>query len=339
MVCAISATTIAVKMQSINSQLRPSIGIFVVGYNRGFITLQILRNISQMVDLPIFLALDGPREPKDRFQQDQLVSAIQSSGLQVSVVIGTENRGCARGVINSIDALFEVSNSTIGIILEDDCWPTASFFKFVQESVSKLASDWLTITGQCVGLNLDESFSFINYPLIHGWAISKEKWDEILRRIIEIDHIRFEKDIPWKMKTFVRRTMSKVDNGYLDTWDSHFTYASWGLRQPNVCKIGASVFNVGEMSSRDPKTVKEMNYSTPVRSRLVKKDQENAYIEEFFFGVTFLRALLWASLNHFNAVVRLIRRGHLPLGKRIFSDLKIPTSKRYSRAYLSRRPK
>lgn len=298
-------------------------------------TLQLLRNISLMVELPIFLALDGPREPNDEFQQDQLISAIRSSGLQVSVVIGKENRGCARGVVNSIDALFRISNSTIGIVLEDDCWPTISFFDFVQENASKLVRDWLTITGQSVGSNPDGSLTFSSYPLIHGWAISRKNWDEVLQNVMNSKHARFQKDIPWKMKKFFERTISKVDTGYLDTWDSHFTYASWRLSQLSACKMNATVLNVGEMSSRDPKAVKHINQLKPASSSIFQNYQMDIYLERLFFGVTYSRALLWAFLNQFNAFLRFFKQRKLTLGQRIRLDLESPTDERYYRVDLS----
>jgi hypothetical protein len=135
-----------------------------------------------------FFAIDGPRNLDDLQEQKTLLSKIESCFLEHSGVPRvsqlSKNRGIFVNVITALDWFFE--ENSFGIILEDDTVPDLSFGDFVryhqhtiQESPKTLIiSGW---RGLHSVKNLSLQSESCSYPLIWGWATTREKWS-IMRK-------------------------------------------------------------------------------------------------------------------------------------------------------------
>ena len=89
-----------------------------------------------------------------------------------------ENVGCKLGVSSAITWLFK--NEDKGIILEDDCVPSASFFYFCEELLVRYQND--ERIGAIAGSSFikpgfsEKSYFFSRYPFAWGWATWARAW-------------------------------------------------------------------------------------------------------------------------------------------------------------------
>ncbi len=144
------------------------------------------------------------------------------------------NLGCKRRVASGLDWVFQTVEQAI--ILEDDCVPHPTFFRFCGELLAKYRDDEriTTITGynfQFGHKRTDYSYYFSRYCHVGGWATWRRAWQyydvdmKIWPSIREgkwIQHILGHNRIATRWaKTFEARY-----NGELDTWDTQWLFAS-----------------------------------------------------------------------------------------------------------------
>ncbi len=110
--------------------------LFLV-FNRLDVTKQVFGAIKQAKPPRLYIAADGARETKDGEElkveevRDFILSNIDWE-CEVKTLFRENNFGCKYAVSGAIDWFFE--NEEMGIILEDDCLPSQSFFWFCEES-------------------------------------------------------------------------------------------------------------------------------------------------------------------------------------------------------------
>ena len=132
----------------------------------------------------LYVASDGPRESKEgeaekvQAVRDYVMSHIDWD-CEVKTLFREKNLGCKYAVSGAISWFFE--NEEMGIILEDDCLPSMSFFWFCEELLDKYKDDEriVNITGcnfQQGRNNTGYSYYFSIYSHIWGWAGWRSSW-------------------------------------------------------------------------------------------------------------------------------------------------------------------
>jgi hypothetical protein len=114
--------------------------ILFLGYNRPDLTLRTFTRILEITPTKLYVALDGPKvQRKNDIQKCQEVKEIITSNIKSGCVVhykfNTVNQGCGLAVKSAIDWFF--TSEEFGIIIEDDCLPTLSFFPFCEELLYK----------------------------------------------------------------------------------------------------------------------------------------------------------------------------------------------------------
>ena len=135
----------------------------------------------------LFLILDYPRSGRD----DDIVGWNASKKIfegvdwpcQVMRNYASENMGCRDRIESGITWAFEFVDRLV--ILEDDCVPDSTFFRFCGELLEKYKDD--TRVGMIAGCDehfhvkdIDfhgDSYYFDRYPSIWGWATWKRAWE------------------------------------------------------------------------------------------------------------------------------------------------------------------
>ena len=109
--------------------------VLLVIFNRPKLTEKALKAIEKVKPRRLFIAADGPRpdhpDDADLCIRARKIATNISWNCDISTLFHENNLGCARGVASAIDWFFK--NVKQGIILEDDCIPNLSFFKFCEE--------------------------------------------------------------------------------------------------------------------------------------------------------------------------------------------------------------
>jgi hypothetical protein len=88
------------------------------------------------------------------------------------------NLGPRRRIESGLDWVFERADEAI--VVEDDCLPDPSFFRFCDELLERYRDDErvMAVSGDDFRFHRDpiESYRFSRYPLIWGWATWRRAW-------------------------------------------------------------------------------------------------------------------------------------------------------------------
>ncbi|MBP7796691.1 MAG: hypothetical protein KA059_07965 [Elusimicrobiales bacterium] len=162
------------------------IPILFLIFTRPDTTKQVFEEIRKAKPPRLYIASDGPRENKEG--EKERVEAVRKYVLEhidwdceVKTLFRDKNLGCGRAVSQAITWFFE--NEEMGIILEDDCLPSQSFFWFCEDMLEyyKNNDDIGMISGFnpfSNEINVNSSYFFSKYNLCWGWASWRRVWDK-----------------------------------------------------------------------------------------------------------------------------------------------------------------
>jgi hypothetical protein len=150
---------------------------------------------------------------------------------EVKILFREKNLGCKYAVSGAITWFFE--NEEQGIILEDDCLPSQSFFWYCEELLQKYKDDESVylISGDARGpefINMQEDYGFCKYPMIWGWATWARVWKsydpEIRDWPIQQKNLALSISSYKPTVNFWENTFERMFNKEIDTWDYQFSY-------------------------------------------------------------------------------------------------------------------
>ena len=204
--------------------------VVIVGFNRPQQLAQVMRAVAAARVPKIYFVSDGPRASRQgealivsesRRQLDQL-----DASTEVDRIVSTTNLGCRERIQSGLDEVFATEESAI--ILEDDCVPDLTFFRYCQELLARYRSN--AAVGAVCGTNFGlhsaagpHSYSFSRYPFVWGWATWSRVWAQYDRdarswsqretkdRVRQALHDRLE-------YRYWDTAFSAIQKGF-DTWD------------------------------------------------------------------------------------------------------------------------
>ena len=233
--------------------------LFVV-FNRPDQTRTVFQAIRQYAPKQLFVAADGPRQnrPSDLAGCAEVRKLVKNVDwdCEVKYLLRDTNLGCKRAVSSAIDWYFK--NVEAGIILEDDCLPDKSFFRYCEEMIDKYRADdkIMMISGnnfQGAGRVARDSYYFSRYTHIWGWASWRRAWkhyDVSMRAWPDLRKKRWLQELfnDEKMVRYWTKIFNAVHAGKIDTWDYQWLFTSWlhnGLTVlPNVNLVSNIGFGV-----------------------------------------------------------------------------------------------
>lgn len=223
-------------------------------FNRPDTTEKVFNRIREAKPPKLLVVADGPRPDRiGEAQKCDLTRAIiERVNWECEVITNYSdiNLGCKRRVSSGIDWVFKQVDEAI--ILEDDCLPDPSFFRYCEELLERYRDDTriMFISGdnfQFGRKSTADSYYFSrcinNTPPIWGWATWRRAW-----QYYDVDLKLWEtfKDDDWLddilgdrkvVATWKHRFQTIYDKSF-DTWDYQLVFACWvqnGLIiQPNV---------------------------------------------------------------------------------------------------------
>jgi hypothetical protein len=210
--------------------------LFLV-FNRLDTTKQVFESIKQAQPPRLYIASDGARDSKEgegtkvKAVRDYIMDNLNWE-CEVKTLFRESNLGCKMAVSGAIDWFFE--NEEMGIILEDDCLPSQSFFWFCEELLEKYKNDMRIwhIAGNNFHFgwqrDKDYSYYFSYYGSIWGWASWRNKWKHYtidMQHYKEIKNKNYLYDLFGSQKeaNFRISNFEEIQNG-LNTWDFQWAY-------------------------------------------------------------------------------------------------------------------
>ncbi len=218
--------------------------ILFLTFNRIDTTKLVFEQIKQVKPNKIYLASDGARDKidKNNITESKKVDDIRKYLLEniswdcdIKTRFLMQNNGCKIAVSSAIEWFF--ANEEQGIILEDDCLPNESFFRFCDEMLDRykdndkifMVSGWSALDfDKKAKASLECDYYFSKYNHIWGWASWARAWKKYERENnnFKEDFKKIEFDTI-KEKNEFKKVLSLYFRGEIDTWDYPFTFSIW----------------------------------------------------------------------------------------------------------------
>ncbi len=223
------------------------------------ITYRRFSNLQRLVDLclqagisRIYISSDGSKNHVDRdavFEvRKELARLCDLHAEKIIVKLRRQNLGAAVNVLSSCDWVFDQEEFVL--ILEDDCIPSIDFFFYILDYKDTLISDkdlYLICGSQFAPKKMtNSSVGMSIYPMVWGWATSREKWVRLTTRMKMKDFSKFRFfKFTSNDKTFWRAGARRAFEGYIDAWDIPLVKAVRDLNGKVIVPGSNLVSNIG----------------------------------------------------------------------------------------------
>lgn len=227
-------------------------------FNRPDTTERVFAEIANAKPPKLLVIGDGPRtgRPGEAEKVAATRAIIQRVDWDCKVLTNFSevNLGCKKRVSSGIDWVFEQVEEAI--ILEDDCLPDITFFRFCQEMLERYRGDQRI--GMISGDNFqfgrrygDDSYYFSKYVHIWGWATWRDRWvgsyDASMAKWPRIRDEGTIADIVGDMHEAVYwgKIFERVHREGIDTWDYQWVFANWVNGRLSVVPAVNLISNIG----------------------------------------------------------------------------------------------
>ena len=212
--------------------------VFII-FNRPELAARVFSEIVKVRPTQLFVISDGPRRnicgEAARVAQSRAIIERVNWPCKILTNYSDHNMGCRARVSSGIDWVFQQVSEAI--VLEDDCLPDITFFRFCQELLEKYRHDQRVgmISGNNFQFNFtinSDSYYFSNLNHIWGWATWADRWQNDYD--VELRHwprVRDENRVrDWFATQQERDAFAfNLDRTYaleIDTWDYQWNFGS-----------------------------------------------------------------------------------------------------------------
>ncbi|NWF78821.1 MAG: class I SAM-dependent methyltransferase [Chloroflexi bacterium] len=292
-------------------------------FRRPALTARVFAAIARARPRRLFLVADGPRP--DRPAEAAACAAARAVVRQVDWPCtvthdyAETNLGLPARFETALAAVFAAVDQAI--ILEDDCLPSASFFRFCAELLARYADDprVMAISGdRFTPIGVAASYAFSRYPHCVGWATWRRAWRLYDGAMADWPRLRAT---PW-LNTIVRdrratrhwrATFDTVYARQIDSWAYRWTYSCWrhgGLTAlPAVNLVQNIGFGVDSTHTHNPDSpianlpAGELDFPLRHPPAVTPDDRSDARTQRLLFDPTLRVKLAW-RLRRLQRVVR-----------------------------------
>tara|TARA_B100000524_G_scaffold316971_1_gene195780 strand:- start:20 stop:946 length:927 start_codon:yes stop_codon:yes gene_type:complete len=288
--------------------------LFLV-FNRLETTKKVFKAIRKAQPPRIYVAADGPRENKAgelqkvRETRDYIIQNIDWE-CRVFTLFRENNLGCKVAVSSAIEWFFDHENQ--GIILEDDCLPSLSFFWFCEELLEKYKDDYRI--GHISGNNFQNGikrggydYYYSIYNHIWGWASWSSRWKNYDVNLENFDNSDFIEAMFQDKKTikYWKDIYIKMKDKLIDTWDYQWTFSIWKQKQLSIIPNINLVKNIG-FGVDATHTTQETEFSNIENHEIYLKDHPD-YIEQNKFADDLTSKIMFNKKSFYKRLLNKIR--------------------------------
>jgi hypothetical protein len=231
--------------------------VVLIIFNRPNTTEKVFEVIRQAKPPLLLVIADAPRvdRPDDEEKCAATRAIIDRVDWECKVLknYADINLGCGKRPASGLDWVFELVEEAI--ILEDDCVPHPTFFRFCEELLERYRHDRriMSISGQNVQFGrkrTDYSYYFSRYSHGWGWATWRRAWqyfDFDMKLWPEVREGNFLQDIledPDALSNWTRVFLDTYE-GRVNCWDFQFTFACWMQNALSIISNANLVSNIG----------------------------------------------------------------------------------------------
>lgn len=303
-------------------------------FNRPEKTKRVFEAIKLARPSQLLIIADGPRNSTDEVKCGQ-VKEIITAGIdwpcQLLTNYSEKNLRPRKRISSGLDWVF--SQVEEAIILEDDCLPEPTFFRYCQELLDRYRNDdkIMHISGTNFAnwdkkFSCDDSYYFSTIGLIQGWATWRRAWENY-----DVD----VKTWPEVKKSNLLKTVlgdaARVDyynylfdqyyRNAIDSWDSQWFLARWINHGLSIVPKNNLIRNIGF----DSEAFTQMTDQNDPRARLASQPIEfplkhpatitvnkeaDDYVFRYCIGINlfFKQRLVWFAKSRLPGVYKLLKR-------------------------------
>lgn len=228
--------------------------LFII-FNRPDTTQKVFDRIKKVKPKFLFVAADGPRNDNESnlCQETRKIIKQIDWNCELKTLFQDNNLGCKIAVSTAITWFFH--NVEEGIILEDDCLPSNSFFVFCEQLLSYYRNDSRVFMISGANFSLENNLStysyyFSKHSYIWGWATWRRAWkyyDINLKSFSEFKNTECIKNIfhDKKEQEFWIENFQKAFDNKINTWDYQWYYTMLSQNGLSVVPNANLVVNIG----------------------------------------------------------------------------------------------
>jgi len=230
--------------------------LFII-FNRSDTAIQVLAEIKKARPARLYITADGPRpnrpgEDVACAQTKEAIIAAIDWECEVKTLFREQNAGPKEAISSAISWFFE--NETEGIILEHDCLPDNSFFRFCDVLLTKYRLDtriWL-ISGSNLARKKFGNASYFFSRLTNGWGFAtwKRSWNYYNKDLTQYEEseVRHHLENIFDESLIIdswEQIFKYMKAGKIDTWDYQATFAHLFNNCLNIMPNSNLVSNIG----------------------------------------------------------------------------------------------
>lgn len=219
------------------------VSVLLIFFTRPDTFEKVFEKVKEARPSKLFLACDGARSGEDE-RKIELCKQIAEDidwNCEVYKNYAEKNMGCGMRPQTAITWAFQFTESLI--ILEDDCVPHNSFFRYMEEMIERYKND--ERIGVLSGFNHFENWDCGDYsyfftkngPLAGAWATWKRVWDSysysveeikdpLVKRLIR-NNINFKRAKKQKIKLWEKTNLRIQKNEKISYWDIQFSFLKY----------------------------------------------------------------------------------------------------------------
>ena len=251
-----------------------NIPVIVLLFNRPYETKKLFESLSKLKPQKLYINQDGPR--KNFFKDLEMCNKVRDIALNpdwdcdVFSNINENNQGCRKSVSSGLNWFFE--KEEFGIILEDDCIPSKSFFNFskklldrykLNKSISVISGSNFQKENKIIG---SADYYYSKYAHCWGWSSWRRAWK------LYDKNLSFWPD--WKnstqWKTFHQdkleqkywtKIFDKVYDNQIDSWAYIWQASVWYNEGITVTPNKNLILNIGFNKDATHTNIQDKNIS------------------------------------------------------------------------------
>lgn len=280
--------------------------IVLIIFNRPDATEKVFNEIAKVQPPKLLVVADGPREGNlddlEKCKKTREIIKKVDWPCEVLTNYSDVNLGCKMRPVTGLNWAFGLIDEAI--ILEDDCVPDTTFFRFCEELLEKYRNDKrvaiISGTNLFVGkIKNPYSYYYSIFPQTWGWATWKRSWENY---DIGVKKWADLKNTDWLEKKLGAKSIlynywkNVFDDCYqqkLNAWDYQITFSAWVDGSLAVIPKINLVSNIGFGKNKGTNIIKRHKYAALKTSQmqfpLVSPEQilENKKIDKSIGKYTF----------------------------------------------------